>query len=251
MLEIKDLKRSFGTQQVLKGVNLKINSGEITVIIGGSGCGKSVLLKHLIGLEQPDSGKILIDGLDITKLDMDEKTKIRMRFGMLFQDGALFDYLNSYENIAFPLREHRHMKEKEIASLVAEKLKQVGLSGIEKKLPSELSGGMRKRVGLARAIVLNPEIILYDEPTTGLDPVSSTAIDDLIVDTQKALGGTTIVISHDIRATLRIANKIAMLHDGRIVAEGTPSDFLSNPNPIVRSFLDPAIAHVKLLKRDV
>jgi len=250
MLEIKDLKRSFGPQQVLKGINLKINPGEITVIIGGSGSGKSVLLKHLIGLEKPDFGQIIIDGVDITKLEMEEKTKVRMRFGMLFQDGALFDYLNSYENIAFPLREHRKLKEPEIAKLVAEKLKQVGLSGIEKKMPSELSGGMRKRVGLARAIVLNPEIILYDEPTTGLDPVSSLAIDDLIVDTQNALKGTTVVISHDIRATLRIANRIAMLHDGRIVAEGTPKDFLSNPNPIIRSFLDPAISPMKMLKRD-
>ncbi len=251
MIEIKNLKRNFGPQAVLKGVNLKIPSGQITVIIGGSGCGKSVLLKHLIGLLQPDFGQIIIDGHDITKLDPVSLKNIRMKFGMLFQDGALFDSMNVYENIAFPLREHRRMKESEISSLVKEKLQLVKLPGIEKKMSNELSGGMRKRVGLARAIVLNPEIIMYDEPTTGLDPVSSESIDDLIVDTQNALGGTTIIISHDIRATLRIANKVAMLHDGRIVAEGTPQDFLNNPDPIVRSFLDPAlIMHGKLKPKE-
>ncbi|MDB5036634.1 MAG: transporter related protein [Bacteriovoracaceae bacterium] len=249
MIEIQDLKKSFGSQMVLKGVNLVIPDGQITVIIGASGSGKSVLLKHLIGLSQPDSGKILVSGTDIAHLDSYHIKNVRMRFGMLFQDGALFDSMNVYENIAFPLREHRRMNEEEIRLLVAEKLKQVNLPGTEKKMPNELSGGMRKRVGLARAIVLNPEIILYDEPTTGLDPVSSQSIDDLIVSTQKHLNGTTVVISHDIRATLRIANKVAMLHDGKIVAEGTPDDFLTNPNPIVRSFLDPAILHAKLPSR--
>jgi phospholipid/cholesterol/gamma-HCH transport system ATP-binding protein len=249
MIEIRELKRSFGPQFVLRGVNLKIPLGQITVIIGGSGCGKSVLLKHLIGLLTPDSGQIFIGGVDITALDSYHLKEVRMRFGMLFQDGALFDSMDVYENIAFPLREHRHYDERTIGTLVSEKLKQVGLPGIEKKMPSELSGGMRKRVGLARAIVLNPEIILYDEPTTGLDPISSKSIDELIVATQQALRGTTIIISHDIRATLRIADKVAMLHEGRIVAEGTPDDFLVNPNPIVRSFLDPALMHGKLGKR--
>lgn len=249
MLEIQNLYRRFGTQQVLKGIDLKIQDGEITVIIGGSGAGKSVLLKHLIGLERPDQGHILIDGVDMTALTGEERKKMRMNFGMLFQDGALFDSLNVYENISFPVREHQPwVSEEEIARRVAEKLAQVGLSGIEKKMPSELSGGMRKRVGLARAIVLNPKIIIYDEPTTGLDPISSHAIDDLIVETQKSLGGMTIVISHDIRATLRIANKIAMLHDGRIVAEGTPKEIYNHSDPIVRTFLDPAIAHVKLME---
>ena len=249
MLEIRNLKRRFGNQQVLKGVNLKINAGEVTVIIGPSGCGKSVLLKHLIGLEQPDEGEIRIEGQNIVGLDRLAMKEVRMKFGMLFQDAALFDSMNVYENIAFPLREHRKLAESVIAQTVTEKLKAVGLSGIEKKNPSQLSGGMRKRVGLARAIVLNPEIILYDEPTTGLDPISSTAIDDLIVDTQQSLGGTTIIISHDIRATLRIANKVAMLHDGRIVAEGSPKEIYHSDNPIVRSFLDPAIAHVKLMEQ--
>jgi phospholipid/cholesterol/gamma-HCH transport system ATP-binding protein len=250
MIEIQDLKRRFGTQQVLKGVNLEIPSGEITVIIGSSGCGKSVLLKHLIGLVRPDSGHILIGGNDVAEMPSSQLQNVRMRFGMLFQDGALFDSMNVYENIAFPLREHRKYSEPKIAELVTEKLEQVGLPGTEKKMPNELSGGMRKRVGLARAIVLNPEIILYDEPTTGLDPISSLAIDELIVVTQKRLEGTTIVISHDIRATLRIANKIAMLHDGKIVAEGTPEDFMSNPNPIVRAFLDPALTAGKVKSRD-
>jgi len=237
MLEIKNIRKSFNGQPVLKGVNLKIEDGQITVIIGGSGCGKSVLLKHLIGLLAPDEGHILLDGADLCSLDKQNLKRERMRFGMLFQDAALFDSMNVYENIAFPLREHRKMKESQIAENVREKLSQVGLREIEKKLPSELSGGMRKRVGLARAIVLNPEILLYDEPTTGLDPLSSKSIDALIVETQNNLKGTTIVISHDIRATLRIANKIAMLHDGIIVAEGTPKEMFSNPNPIVHEFL--------------
>jgi len=168
----------------------------------------------------------------------------RMRFGMLFQDAALFDSMNVYENIAFPVREHRKMKEGDLANLVKEKLLQVGLPNTEIKYPSELSGGMRKRVGLARAIVLNPEIILYDEPTTGLDPIMSHAIDDLIVATQKALNGTTIIISHDIRATVRIANKVAMLHHGAIVAEGTPEEMMRHANPVVREFLESGITKV-------
>jgi len=241
MVQIRNLHRHFGPQHVLKGVNLEIPRGQITVIIGGSGCGKSVLLKHLIGLMTPDSGEILIEGRNVFELTGSEIKSVRTKMGMLFQDAALFDSLNVYENIAFPLREHTDFDEDRIGRLVAEKLKAVGLSGIELKTPSELSGGMRKRVGLARAIVLNPDIILYDEPTTGLDPVMSRAIDDLIVDTQHSLQGTTIIISHDIRATLRIANKVAMLHDGRIVAEGTPDEILNSKNPIVRSFIKPGI----------
>jgi phospholipid/cholesterol/gamma-HCH transport system ATP-binding protein len=241
MVQIRNLHRHFGSQHVLKGVNLDIPQGQTTVIIGGSGCGKSVMLKHLIGLMSPDSGEILINGRNIFDLNQNEIKQVRTKMGMLFQDAALFDSMNVYENIAFPLREHTEFGEEKIAQLVAEKLKAVGLSGIEAKTPSQLSGGMRKRVGLARAIVLNPDIILYDEPTTGLDPVMSRAIDDLIVETQNSLGGTTIIISHDIRATLRIANKVAMLHDGRIVAEGTPQEILHSSNPIVRAFIRPGI----------
>ncbi len=244
ILEIRNLRRTFGEQQVLKGVNLKVPRGQITVIIGGSGCGKSVLLKHIIGLLKPDEGSILLDGKDLVTMEPEPLKEARMRFGMLFQDAALFDSMNVYENIAFPVREHRKMKEGDLANLVKEKLLQVGLPNTEIKYPSELSGGMRKRVGLARAIVLNPEIILYDEPTTGLDPIMSHAIDDLIVATQKALNGTTIIISHDIRATVRIANKVAMLHHGAIVAEGTPEEMMRHANPVVREFLESGITKV-------
>lgn len=242
VLRIRDLQKSFGPQRVLRGVNLDIPRGKITVIIGGSGCGKSVMLKHIIGLIKPDLGGIYLDGAEMSSMSSDALKDARMRFGMLFQDAALFDSMNVFENIAFPVREHRSgVDEDQLKELVAEKLKQVGLPGVEKKMPSELSGGMRKRVGLARAIVLNPEIVLYDEPTTGLDPVMSRAIDDLIVDTQRHLNGTTIIISHDIRATLRIANKVAMLHDGRIVAEGTPTDMVNSKDPIIRGFIDPGL----------
>lgn len=238
MLEIRNLNKSFNSQHVLRGVNLKIPKNQITIIIGASGCGKSVLLKHIIGLLRPDEGHIYMEGHDLFGMTPDELKRMRTRFGMLFQDAALFDSMNVYENIAFPLREHRDYPEDRIAGLVREKLNQVGLDGIENKMPSELSGGMRKRVGLARAIVLNPEIILYDEPTTGLDPLMSRAIDDLIVQTQEHLQGTTIIISHDIRATLRIANNVAMLHHGKIVAFGSPEDLLKSDNPAVCSFLD-------------
>ncbi len=241
MLKIRRLKKRFGFQEVLKGVDLDIQPERITVIIGSSGCGKSVLLKHIIGLLKPDEGQILLDGIDITRLKNAELKPIRMRFGMLFQDAALFDSMNVYENIAFPLREHRKLEEHEIRKIVEEKLAQIGLSGAEKKMPSDLSGGMRKRVGLARAIVLDPEIVLYDEPTTGLDPITSKAIDDLIVETQRSLNGTSIIISHDIRATLRIANHVAMLHHGRIVAQGSPEEIMKDPNPIVHDFLHSAL----------
>ena len=242
LVKISGLKKRFKTQQVLKGLNLEIPKGQITVIIGSSGCGKSVLLKHLIGLLKPDEGRIEVDGIDIAGLDRLELKQMRTRFGMLFQDAALFDSMNVYENIAFPLREHRReLGENQIKELVKEKLVQVGLPGVENKMPPELSGGMRKRVGLARAIVLNPEIVLYDEPTTGLDPILSRAIDDLILATQQNLKGTSIIISHDIKATLRIANKIAMLHDGAIVSEGSPQEIFQDPNPIVKSFLESGI----------
>ncbi len=246
VLEIRGLRKSFRAQRVLKGLTLKIPRGQITVIIGGSGCGKSVMLKHIIGLMHPDEGGIYLDGKNLFTLNPEELKLARMRFGMLFQDAALFDSMNVYENIAFPLREHRpEMSEDRVAELVAQKLLQVGLPGVERKLPSELSGGMRKRVGLARAIVMDPEIVLYDEPTTGLDPVMSKAIDDLIVSTQQHLNGTTIIISHDIRATLRIANKVAMLHDGVIVFEGTPHEIIRSQDPTVRAFIQPGLSIVE------
>jgi len=241
MLQIQNLKKSFGDQQVLKGVNLDIPLGETTVIIGGSGTGKSVLLKHIIGLLKPDEGQVLLEGKDLNKLSPDELKRQRMRFGMLFQDAALFDSMNVYDNIAFPLREHTNYTKERIEYIVKRKLDQIRLPGIEYKYPSELSGGMRKRVGLARATSLQPEIVLYDEPTTGLDPITALAIDELIVRTQTALKATSIIISHDIHSTLRIANHVAMLHDGKIVAVGSPKEIVNNPNPVIQEFLRPVL----------
>jgi phospholipid/cholesterol/gamma-HCH transport system ATP-binding protein len=247
MLELKGLQKSFGELQVLRGLNLKIPLGEILVIIGGSGTGKSVLLKHLVGLIRPDAGQILLDGRDLNQMDSEALKRERMRFGLLFQDAALFDSMNVYDNISFPLREHRkELSEKEIAAIVRKKLAQVKLEGIEEKFPSELSGGMRKRVGLARATAMSPEIMLYDEPTTGLDPITTKAIDDLIVRMQQELKATSIIISHDIQSTLRIANRIAMLHDGKIVESGSPREFLESQNPIVQNFLGPALERIKV-----
>lgn len=244
-LIIKDLHKAFGPQKVLRGLDLEIPLGGITVIIGGSGSGKSVLLKHMVGLMRPDSGEILLNGVDINILEGEELKKARMRFGFLFQDAALFDSMNVYENIAFPLREHRkNFSEAQIAEIVKTRLARVKLKDIEHKYPSELSGGMRKRVGLARATVLDPEIVLYDEPTTGLDPVTTRAIDDLIVETQQSLDATGIVISHDIPSSLRIANRIAMLHDGKIVAQGTPKEIMSNQHPVVQAFLEPVMSRL-------
>jgi len=244
-LEIKDLKKSFHGQSVLRGINLEIPAGQITVIIGGSGTGKSVLLKHIVGLVRPDSGQIFFDGINLFELGREEMNQVRMNFGMLFQDAALFDSMNVFENIAFPLRQHRKIGETELREIVKQKLRDINLSGIEEKYPSELSGGMRKRVGLARAIVLDPEVILYDEPTTGLDPVMAKAIDDLIVSTHQRLKATTVIISHDIHSSLRIANKIAMLHDGKVVAEGDPKSFLKSSNRVVTEFFEP------VLRRDI
>lgn len=239
MLEVRDIHKSFGEQHVLRGLSLEIPLGQITVIIGGSGTGKSVLLKHIIGLIKPDKGQILLDGKDLNTLEGEELKRERMRFGMLFQDAALFDSMTVYENIAFPLWEHHQYEEDEVTRRVQKKLEEIRLPGIEEKFPSELSGGMRKRVGLARATVLEPEIVLYDEPTTGLDPVTTMAIDELIASTQGLLNATSIIISHDIPSTLRIANRIAMLHHGEIVEVGSPDEIVNSDNPVVQDFLHP------------
>jgi phospholipid/cholesterol/gamma-HCH transport system ATP-binding protein len=222
MIKLINLYKSFGKQVVLDGLDLEIDAGKTTVIIGRSGGGKSVLLKHIIGLLRPDKGEVLIDGTDITKLGDRDLNEIRKKFGMLFQEAALFDSMTVGENVAFPLREHTRMKEEEIRRAVADRLRSVGLTGVEAKMPSELSGGMRKRVGLARAIAMQPEIVLFDEPTTGLDPVMAEAINRLIVETQKNLDLTCIVISHDIRSIFAIGHRIAMLHEGKIIEYGTP-----------------------------
>ncbi len=238
MIEIKELKKSFNTQTVLDGVNLTIEDGKITVIIGRSGTGKSVLLKNIIGLLKPDCGKILYNRNDIVSISKRELNKIRIKFGVLFQDAALFDSLNVFENIAFPVFEHKIIKDKKkIKEFVKNTLNLVGLGEIYDKMPSELSGGMRKRVGLARAIISKPEIVFFDEPTTGLDPVSSMAIADLIKNMQKHLSTTCFIISHDLSLTFKIADNIGLLDGGKIVEFGSKESFLNSDNTLVKNFL--------------
>jgi phospholipid/cholesterol/gamma-HCH transport system ATP-binding protein len=237
-IQIQSVEKSFGTQKVLNQLDLEIPRGKITVIIGRSGEGKSVLLKHILGLIRPDSGAILIDGRDVlTQSDL-EWNQTRKKFGMLFQNAALFDSMTVFENIAFPLLEHSSFTPKKIQERVEELVSLVGLKPqVFSKYPSELSGGMRKRVGLARAIALNPEILLYDEPTTGLDPIMTDVVDHLILNTQKTLGITSVVISHDIQATFTIADKIAFLYEGKIRLEGSPDVFRNTSDPVVKNFL--------------
>ncbi len=237
MIKVDNIFKSFNNKEVLKGVSLEIPDKKITVILGGSGSGKSVLIKHIMGLMTPDKGSIYVDGEDITKLNSKEMVRIRKKFGLLFQYSALFDSMSVRENIAFPLKEHTKLKDKEIDKIIAEKLGLVGLSGIEKMNPSDLSGGMRKRVALARAIVLEPSIIVYDEPTSGLDPLMASTVDELIVETQKKLDITTIVISHDIPAAFRIADNIVIVFEGEIVANGKPEDVKKSTNEYVQKFL--------------
>jgi len=236
-IEVNDLHKSFGDHAVLKGINLTIHRGQITTIIGGSGSGKSVLIKHLIGLIRPDSGTIVVDGSDITEMDEVGLVQVRRKFGMLFQHSALFDSMNVEENIAFPLIEHTDFKRDKIKQIVQDKLTMLKLEGMGNKWPAELSGGMRKRVALARAIVLNPEYLIYDEPTTGLDPVLCAQVDEMIVTTQEKLGITSIVISHDMASTFRVAHHIAMIHDGRILISGAPHTVAHSDLPQVETFM--------------
>lgn len=237
LIEIKGLKKRFGTNEVLKGVNLSINKGEICVILGASGSGKSVLIKHIIGLLRPDVGSIMIKGKDITGLSENEMNKERRSLGMVFQSSALFDSMTVYENVAFPLIEHTNLKEDEIRERVRENLNILGLYDVEEKYPSELSGGMRKRVGLARAVILNPEIILYDEPTTGLDPITTTMVNEMILNAREKFNVTSVVISHDIGSAFTIGDKIAFLYDGVIMVEGPPSVVRKSENENLRRFL--------------
>jgi phospholipid/cholesterol/gamma-HCH transport system ATP-binding protein len=238
MIELIKVCKSFKGQKVLDNLDLKIEPEKITVIIGRSGGGKSVLLKHLIGLIKPDSGQVLVDGVDIAKLNDKELNETRKVFGMLFQDAALFDSMTVGENVAFPLKEHTKLSKKEIDKIVEEKLLQVDLKNITHKMPSELSGGMRKRVGLARAIALNPKIVLFDEPTTGLDPIMCEGIDKLVINTQHHTKATFVVISHDIRSTFKIADKVAMLYEGKIIKIGTPEEIRSSNNPVIKRFIE-------------
>ena len=237
VIRVMDLHRRFDEQKVLKGVTLDVSRGQTTVVIGRSGIGKSVLLKHIIGLLKPDRGRIFIEEKDVTPIPIKAMDHVRRKFGMLFQNAALFDSMNVLENVAFPLREHTQLTRPEIEKKVMEKLRLVGLEGAERKMPAELSGGMRKRVGLARAIALDPPIILYDEPTTGLDPILCDTIDRLIMRMQNELDVTSVVISHDIEGALKIGDRIAMLHDGRIQACGTPEEIKNSTDPVVHQFI--------------
>ena len=237
MIEIINLCKSFNGYSVLKNLNLTIQTGETLVIIGRSGCGKSVLLKHIIGLMRPDSGQVLIDGLDMAKLRGKELNQVRLKFGMLFQGAALFDSMTVGENVAFPLLEHDHADPGLVSKRVRECLEMVGLKGIEEMKPADLSGGMRKRVGLARAVVRNPQIILYDEPTTGVDPIMGDAINDLILELHDKLKVTSIAVTHDMISAYKIANRIAMLYEGKIVEAGTSEQIRNTKNPVVRQFI--------------
>ena len=238
MIEARNLKKSFGAQAVLDGVNLCIKEGESVVILGRSGGGKSVLLKHLVGLIKPDSGEIIIDGENIVGMNERRLIDVRHKFGMLFQGAALFDSMTVAENVGFALRREKNLTAPELNRRVSEALEMVELPGIEKKKPSELSGGMRKRVGLARAIVYRPEIVLYDEPTTGLDPVVSDSIDKLIVRVRDCLNVTSVVVTHDMRSARRVGQRIVMLREGIIYVEGTPDEIFSSSDPVVHNFVN-------------
>ncbi len=238
MIEVRDLSKSFGSHPVLEGVSLRIEKGESVVIIGRSGGGKSILLKLLIGLIEPDAGQVLIEGENIVPMNERQLLHVRRKFGMLFQSAALFDSLNVAENVAFAFRRERSLPPQEVARKVCEVLELVDLPGIEEKKPSELSGGMRKRVGLARAIIYQPPIVLYDEPTTGLDPVVSDSIDQLILRVRDRLDVTTVVVTHDMRSARRLGQRILMLHDRRIYAAGTPDEIFKSKDPIVRRFIE-------------
>lgn len=237
-ISLQHLYKAFHGKQVLRDMSIDVKQGETVVIVGGSGTGKSVTLKHIIGLLRPDRGQVFVDGHDVTTMKDVELNKFRRRFGMAFQEGALFDSMSVYENIAFPLRRHTKMKEDEIRARVEECLEDVHLHNVEKRRPSELSGGMRRRVGFARAISLKPEILLFDEPTTGLDPVISDVIAELICEMDMKLGTTTVTITHDMKVAFKVADRVAMLHDGHIIEQGTPEKFQASDNPIVRQFIE-------------
>ena len=237
IIEFKDVYKSFNGILVHNGINLSIIEGEIISLLGGSGSGKSVLLKELIGLMKPDKGDIILLDTNVTQMNEEALIALREHIGMLFQGAALFDSLTVFENIAYPLREHLKLTEKEIQDRVADKLHLVGLSGIEKKMPDELSGGMKKRVGLARAIATEPKIILYDEPTTGLDPMTAQRINDLIIELQRKLGITTIVVTHDLHCVKTVSDRIAMLHEGKIVAVGTWEELVTSNIQVVQDFI--------------
>ena len=237
-IRVVNLYKSFGESQVLRGVDLEVHQGESMVVIGGSGSGKTVLIKCIIGLIQPDQGEIFVDGLEISNLNENGMNEVRKKFGMLFQWGALFDSMAVWENVGFGLRHQTHLKEEHIRRIASEKLALVGLRNVEDLMPSELSGGMRKRVSLARAIAIEPEILLYDEPTTGIDPIMADAINDLIVEMREKLSVTSIAITHDMKSAYKISDRIAMLYQGKIIEVGTPEEIRNSSNPIVQQFIE-------------
>lgn len=237
MIELINVKKKFGEKEVLRGVNLKIPKGETLVIIGPSGCGKSVMLKHIIGLLTPDEGEILIEGDDIVKMKTNELYKIRKKFGFQFQGSALFDYMTVEENVGLGLVENTNKTKSEIKEIIKEKLEIVGLPGTGKLMPADLSGGMKKRVALARSLAINPEYILYDEPTTGLDPIMSDAIDELIKELTNRLKVTSIVVTHDIFSVYDIADQVAMMHEGKVYFKGTPKELIESNDQVIRLFL--------------
>jgi len=237
MIQVDHVSKSFNGQVVLDDIVLEVHKGEILVILGESGTGKSVLLKNMMGLLKPDSGRIYIDGEDITQLSEKELLKVRKRIGYLFQEGALYDFMNVFENVAFPLQEHTDLDESTIAEKVTNTLKIVDLEGIEEKLPSELSGGMKKRVGLARSIILDSDILFCDEPTSGLDPIRSRDISDLIKSISKKLNCTTVITSHDIQNAFRIADRLVLIKDGKVVAGGSQSELEASSNTFVKEFI--------------
>lgn len=237
IIEVVGLHKSFGTNHVLRGVDLAVEEGSTCVIMGTSGSGKTVLMKHLIGLLKPDSGKVIVDGQDIVPMRPEQLAVVRRKFGMVFQGSALFDSMTVFENVSFPLREHTKMNEAQMRDVVRHRLEIVGLVGIEEKYPADLSGGMRKRVALARAIVLDPKIVLYDEPTTGLDPITTDYVDQMILDAKRALGVTSVVISHDVASSFKVGDTIAFLADGTIVEQLPPKKLRQSTHPAVKLFL--------------
>jgi phospholipid/cholesterol/gamma-HCH transport system ATP-binding protein len=234
---VENLYKSFDGQRVLQGVTLDVATGEIMIVIGRSGGGKSVLLRHLLGLLRPDSGRILVDGIDITRLRGKRMDKIRERYGVVFQGGALFDSMTVFDNVAFPLREKTTLSATEVVERAEEKLAQVGLTGMGHKYPEEVSGGMKKRVAIARALVTEPEIVFFDEPTTGLDPVLVNTIHHLILELHRKFRFTAVMVSHEIPEIFQIAHRVAMLHEGRIVETGTPEAVQGSPSPVVQHFI--------------
>ncbi len=237
LIRVEGLHKSFGDLEVLRGTDLSVSKGESMVVIGGSGTGKSVLIKHIIGLLRPDEGKVTVDGRVVARLRRSDLGELRRGMGMLFQYAALFDSMTVGDNVAFALRQHTRMKAAEIADRVEEVLAMVGLSGVQDKWPAELSGGMKKRAGLARALALGPQIVLYDEPTTGLDPILADQINDLILDFQQRLHVTSVTITHDMTSAYKIGDRIAMLYEGRIEEVGTPGEIQNSSNPVVQQFI--------------